>query len=200
LEIDRAPTESGNQQIAVGGTGLPNPLRVIVTRDGVPVAGVPVYWITTEGSVSPTSAPTDADGISTARWTVAFLLAEQFLLATLDPITREPWIGFTARAIPGPEHGTLIQVLTEGGNRFEPADVTIPVGGTVNWYWPPNSSGHNVVPDNGDSPPHTGPLETGPISHSFTFTVPGVYRYYCMAHGGAGGVGMSGTVTVEEPQ
>jgi plastocyanin len=196
LEIAQAPTNSGNGQLGVGGVLLPNDLRVIVTRDGVPVEGVTVYWRTSDGSVSPTSAPTDANGISATSWTLAFLLAEQIVRATLDDITREPDVAFTARSIPGPAHGTLIQVLTEGGNRFEPADVTIPLGGRVNWYWPPGSSGHNVVPDNGDSPPHTGPLETGPMTHSFIFTVPGVYRYYCMAHGGIGGVGMSGTVTV----
>jgi plastocyanin len=196
LEIARAPANSGDQQIAIGGTPLANPLRVVVTRDGMPAEGVTVYWRTTEGSASPTSATTDVNGISTTSWTLAFFIAEQFLAATLDTITRSPLVGFTARSIPGPAHGTIIQVLTEGGNRFEPADVTVPLGGRVNWYWPPNSSGHNVVPDNGDSPPHTGPLESGPMTHSFTFTVPGVYLYHCMAHGAAGGVGMSGTVTV----
>lgn len=196
LEIAQAPDNSGDQQIAIGGTALANPLRVIVTQDGAPVEGVTVYWMTTEGSASPTRAVTVANGISSTSWTLAFFIAEQFLAATLDTITRTPIVGFTARSIPGPQHGTVIQVLTEGGNRFEPADVTIPLGGRVNWYWPPNSSGHNVVPDNGDTPPHTGPLEAGPMTHSFTFTVPGVYRYHCMAHGNVGGVGMWGSVTV----
>jgi plastocyanin len=196
LSIAQTPENSGDRQLAVGGSRLANPLRVVVMRDGLPVEGVTVFWRTTEGSVSPTSAPTDANGISATSWTLAFLLAEQVVAATLDTLTQNPRVVFTARAIPGPQHGTLVQVLSEGGNRFEPADVTVPLGETVNWYWPPNSSGHNVVPDDGDSPPHTGPLEAGPISHSFTFTVPGVYHYHCAAHGAVGGVGMAGTVTV----
>ncbi len=196
LALDKPSTDSGDQQFAIGGSKLANPLRVVVTRDGEPVEGVTVFWRTTEGFPSPTSSITDANGISSTFWTLDFILAEQFLAATLDTITQQPSVGFTARGVPGPAHGTVIEVLTEGGNRFEPAEVTVPLGERVNWYWPPNSSGHNVVPDDGNSPPHTGPLEAGPMSHSFTFTVPGVYHYHCMAHGNVGGVGMSGTVTV----
>ena len=36
-------------------------------------------------------------------------------------------------------------------------------------------------------------------SVSRTFNTPGVYSYYCDLHGGPGGVGMSGTVTVNGP-
>jgi plastocyanin len=196
LSIDKTSENSGDKQLAIGGSTLHEPLRVVVMRDGLPVEGVTVFWRTTEGTVVPRSDLTDANGVSSATWTLDFLLAEQIAVATFDTLTQVPRVVFTARSIPGPQHGTLIQVLTEGGNRFEPAEVTVPLGETVNWYWPPNSSGHNVVPDDGDSPPQTGPLEAGPISHSFTFTVPGVYHYHCAAHGAAGGVGMSGTVTV----
>jgi plastocyanin len=72
------------------------------------------------------------------------------------------------------------------------------VGEAINWYWPPGSTNHNVVPDNGDSPPQSGPPVGFPKYHSYQFTVPGVYHYYCLVHGGPGGVGMSGTITVVE--
>ena len=82
------------------------------------------------------------------------------------------------------------------GNRFEPAELTIDVGDTVNWFWPKGSEGHNVVPDDGDSPPQSGPLVGYPKFTATGSQVPGVYRYHCIAHGAAGGVGMSGTITV----
>ena len=52
------------------------------------------------------------------------------------------------------------------------------------------------MPDDGDSPPQSGPLVDYPRFHGFRFQQEGVYHYHCMAHGGAGGVGMSGTITV----
>jgi plastocyanin len=88
-------------------------------------------------------------------------------------------------------------VLGDGAGHFEPADFTTPVGGTVNWFWPPGSVGHNIVPDDGDSPPQSGAPADWPKWHVFKFTVPGVYHYHCSVHGGPGGVGMSGTVTVK---
>jgi plastocyanin len=104
---------------------------------------------------------------------------------------------FNAIVTPDPVAPISILVLIDGGERFEPANFKIPVGGTVNWFWPPGSVGHNIVPDNGDSPPHSGAPADWPKWHVFRFTIPGVYRYHCAVHGGPGGVGMSGTVRVE---
>jgi plastocyanin len=73
--------------------------------------------------------------------------------------------------------------------------VTIQVGQTVKWNWPSGSQQHNVVPD-GDEPASSGPLASGPEEYSFTFTSAGTFDYYCANHGGPGGTGMSGTVTV----
>jgi plastocyanin len=73
--------------------------------------------------------------------------------------------------------------------------VTIQVGQTVKWNWPSGSLQHNVVPD-GDDPAPSGPLANGPEEYSFTFTSAGTFAFYCANHGGPGGSGMSGTVTV----
>jgi plastocyanin len=105
-------------------------------------------------------------------------------------------IMYTALAYPDPDAPNTVQVLNHGGNRFEPANMTISVGDTINWYWPVGSAGHNVVPDDGNAPATSGAPAGYPKYLSFTFVIPGVYHYHCAVHGGAGGVGMSGTVTV----
>ena len=80
-----------------------------------------------------------------------------------------------------------------------PAGLTVTTGGTVNWMWSPGSTGHSILPDDGESPPPSGAPADWPKWHVFTFNRPGVYRYHCAFHGAAGGVGMSGTITVTDP-
>src|SRR4051812_24391879 len=58
---------SGNNQSAVINTAAPTPLAVLVTNvDGGPVANVQVVWtiLTGGGTLTGTSLPTSADGIS----------------------------------------------------------------------------------------------------------------------------------------
>ena len=195
LAIAKSETSSGDAQVAVAGTALPEELRVIVTADGAPAPGVPVLWATGEGSVSPTADTTDENGESTSRWTIKRLYAQQAAGVSLVAGGGSQVV-FTAIGTPDPAAPNTVLVRGDGANRFEPAEVTIVVGDTVNWLWPEGSEGHNVVPDDGGSPPQSGPLRGYPTFHSFRFEVPGVYHYHCAAHGAAGGIGMSGTVTV----
>lgn len=195
LAIAKSETSSGDAQIAVAGTTLPEELRVIVTADGVPAPGVPMLWATGEGSLSPTADTTDENGESTSRWTIKHLYAQQAAGVSLVAGGASPVV-FTSIGTPDPAAPNTVLVRGDGANRFDPAEVTIAVGDTVNWLWPAGSEGHNVVPDDGGSPPQSGPLRAYPTFHSFRFEVPGVYHYHCAAHGAAGGIGMSGTVTV----
>lgn len=194
--IEKAPDDSGDEQVGVAGRALERALRVLVTRDGEPAQGVTVFWSTGEGSLTPASAPTGADGIGASTWILKDLFAEQAAFAGLEP-DGPTAVVFLAIAGPDPEAENTVQVLNAGGNRFEPASITIFAGDTVNWFWPPGSAGHNVVPDDGDLPPHSGPPADHPKFLSFRFVTPGVYHYHCMVHGAAGGVGMAGSVTVE---
>lgn len=196
LELGKPDGISGDRQVGVAGMRLPDSLRVRVTKDGEPVEGVTVVWFTTEGSVDPAEVRTGPDGIAATTWTTMALFAEQFASARVEG---GPTTGFTAFATPDPDAPNTILVLGEGGNRFEPADFTVPAGGTVNWFWPAGSTGHNIVPDDQESPPHSGAPADWPKWHVFRFTRPGIYRYHCSVHGAPGGVGMSGTVTVTEP-
>jgi plastocyanin len=81
-------------------------------------------------------------------------------------------------------------------NVFTPATVTIDAGDTVTWT---NTEGsHNVRFDDGSFEDPPNPAGNGWTAQR-TFNAPGTFRYYCEQHGDAGGVGMSGTVTVREP-
>jgi plastocyanin len=195
FELAKPDGVSGDRQVGVAGKRLPDSLRVLVTQDGEPVAGATVIWFTTEGSLSPTEIRTDADGMAATAWTTMALFAEQFASARIEG---GPTIGFTAIATPDPDAPNTVMVLSEGGNRFQPAALTMPAGGAVQWRWAPGSTGHNIVPDDQESPPSSGAPADWPKWHVFTFTRAGTFRYHCSVHGGPGGVGMSGTITVTE--
>ena len=82
-------------------------------------------------------------------------------------------------------------------NYFSPADLTIQVGDTVRWINGIDGGGiHNVIAD--DSSFTSGP-PAFPWIYDHVFTSEGIFPYYCSVHGGPGGVGMSGVITVESP-
>ena len=88
------------------------------------------------------------------------------------------------------QQGVTINMAT-GPNRFEPAEVTVPVGTRVTWMLV--SGGHSTTSETGlwDS----GVLTQGSFSH--TFTQPGTYGFYCIPHRDRG---MVGTITVAGAQ
>jgi len=195
--IAKTSASSGDAQAGPVGRLLPLPLRVVVTDGGAASAGVTVAWSTAAdgASVNPASAVTDANGIAGTAWTLGTVAGSQTATATLSGATGSP-VTFTATATTTSPPAQTVQVLTVGGNRFSPANLNIDIHSTVTWNWPAGSFGHNVVPDNGSTPVTSGGLVNGPTTYSFTFDVPGTYRYYCASHGAPGGVGMSGTITV----
>ncbi|MEO8233060.1 MAG: hypothetical protein ABI638_12315, partial [Ignavibacteriota bacterium] len=76
---------------------------------------------------------------------------------------------------------------------FTPSQLTIIVGDTVRWT---NISGlHSVIAD--DSSFTSGPPSSSHWVYDFVFNTVGTYPYYCKQHGGPGGVGMSGVITVQ---
>jgi LPXTG-motif cell wall-anchored protein len=86
-------------------------------------------------------------------------------------------------------------------NTFSPKTTTIHTGDTVLWT-NNGDSNHTVTADSGvfDSSPGC-PQSMGSCllpgaSFSHTYGTQGTFPYHCKIHGGAGGVGMSGTVVV----
>ena len=194
--VAKAPTKSGDLQTGVVGQALPSDLRVVVTRDGEPASGLAVTWSTGSGSLDPSSAETDADGLSTSTWTLGDTPGAVTATASVTNATGSP-VSFTAIGTDdGGSGGTIVQVLSVGGTRFDPENITVTVGTTVTWVWGTASVGHNIVPDDGVTPATSGALASTPHSYQYTFNTLGTFHYHCQAHGNVGGVGMSGTVTV----
>ncbi|MGD9651786.1 MAG: plastocyanin/azurin family copper-binding protein [Candidatus Dadabacteria bacterium] len=103
----------------------------------------------------------------------------------------------TATPTPTPE---IIEISMED-NVFVPADITISVGDTVRWT-NNGALNHDAQSDDGTTfnsesefPLPSG-MEPGD-SFEFTFNAEGEIPYFCVFHGGPGGIGMSGTITVE---
>jgi plastocyanin len=192
--VAKTATKSGDSQTGLVGTALPNTLRVIVTRDGEPASGVPVAWSTTSGSLDPSSAETDGEGVSSSTWTLGDTPGAVTATAGVTNATGSP-VTFTATAIVGGGEDVIVQVLSDAP-RFEPEDLMVAAGTTVTWTWGSNATGHNVVPDDGNTPATSGALASAPHSYSYTFNEVGTFHYHCQAHGNVGGVGMSGTISV----
>lgn len=77
---------------------------------------------------------------------------------------------------------------------FRDKEISVPVGTTIIWVYDA-SLPHTVTSDDGFF--NSGTLGEGD-TFSFTFTEPGTFLYYCRFHGGPGGSGMSGVITVTE--
>lgn len=198
LTVAKPAIKSGDQQTGPVGLALGNPLRVLITQDGEPVEDVSVTWSAGQGGSLADAVESGEDGIATAVWTLGSTLGEQVATATIDGADGSP-LSYTAVATDEPEPpGPTVRVLGPGeGNRFEPTVLSITAGQTVTWLWSEESAGHNVVPDDGVNPAPSGPLADAPQTYSFTFETAGLYRYYCQAHGGPAGVGMSGRIIVQ---
>ena len=100
--IAKASTNSGDAQTGAVGQPLATPLSVVVTEDGAASAGATVAWSTTAagGSVDPTSAATDVNGIASTVWTLGTASGVQTTSATLSGASGSP-VTFTATAAAG---------------------------------------------------------------------------------------------------
>jgi plastocyanin len=118
---------SGDLQSGTVGQALTNPLEVVVTEDGVPVSGRTVTWATTAsgGSVDPTTAATDADGVATTTWTLGTASGSQSASATLSGASGSP-VTFTATAAPA-----AAASLSEQSGDQQSAEINTPLPAPV---------------------------------------------------------------------
>jgi len=134
------------------------------------------------------------------------VLAVVALLMAVSACSTQKDTGFNHLATPKPSSsgaaGNGVQLVA--GNAFQPGTLQIKAGQSVTWTYS-DSSGqpHNVLSDTklfDSNPQCSGTDQTKCMSQgstfSFTFSKPGTYHYYCIIHGGPGGVGMSGVIEV----
>lgn len=190
---------SGDAQSGTAGQNLANPLRIVVLRGGAPEAGAVVTWSATGtgASLTPTVDTTGADGISSSIWHLGAEVGTQTAHAAVQGGAEGAPILFTATAAQapgGPPTDVEIKLLNSGGNRFDPANVTIPVGTKVTWTWV--GGFHDVTPAGDPAFPGSGVPVGPPNSFSHTFNSPGTYVYFCSVHGSPT-AGMRGTIVVQ---
>jgi len=78
-------------------------------------------------------------------------------------------------------------------NTFAPRVLHIHAGQTVTWV-DNGTSPHTVTAD--DNSFNSGTFQPG-AQYSHTFSTQGTYPYYCVLHGGHGGIGMAGVIIVD---
>jgi plastocyanin len=191
---------SGDNQTGAPGEKLAHPTRIVVVRGGTPEAGAVVTWSAagTGASMTPSVDTTGADGISSSVWLLGSEAGTQMAQASIDGADGSP-VGFTATAqapggAPPPPSAVEVRLLTSGGNRFEPANVTVAVGTTVTWTWV--AGFHDVTSSGSPAFPGSGAPVSAPTTFSHTFDTAGTYLYFCSIHGSPSG-GMRGTIVVQ---
>jgi plastocyanin len=112
--------------------------------------------------------------------------------------------GFASRTADASAPATVVIKMLDTPPSFTPAQVTIKAGDTVKWENVGNSVHHAtddpaaaIKPSDVTKPAGAGSFDSGFIppgaSFTYTFTVPGTYKYVCAAHEMSG---MSGEVMV----
>ena len=97
LQVQAAPTSSGDGQSGPPGAALPEDLRVVITRASEPQQGVEVAWATTGGgSLAPATSVSGADGVATTTWTLGPTVGAQAATATVADADGSP-VTFTLR-------------------------------------------------------------------------------------------------------
>lgn len=102
LRASAIAVQGGNNQTAITGALLPQPVAVRVTAaDGVPVAGVSVGFAANNGGLAgAANVVTDANGVAATTWRLGALVGAQTLTATAAGLTGSP-VTFSATALVG---------------------------------------------------------------------------------------------------
>ncbi len=109
IQIAFDPAQSGNDQVGVVDSLLPLGLRVLVTSNSLPAAGVDVQWAAApgNGTIGAVST-TNSDGIATGLWAMPTSSGAKTATATLDGATGSP-LTFQATAVAADPASFVIQ-------------------------------------------------------------------------------------------
>jgi len=193
LVLAKTPSASGDLQTGPVSAALPGQLRIIVTRDGNPEAGVTVAWSTTGGSVDPTSGTTDGTGVAASTWTLGPTAGSQSAQAAVQGATGSP-LTFTATgtggAPPSPPPTSIdvrvqnISFTSLRNGTSDPAVDTVAVNGGVTWTWfNTDATAHSVNSTGTTNFTSSQELTGNNQSYHVQFTQAGTYTYNCAVHG-----------------
>jgi plastocyanin len=186
---------SGDGQSAPLGSTLPEPLRVLVTDGGGPVAGRTVVWqiLAPGASVTPATTQTGADGIAGTTVTLPPYGSANVVSASSSGTNGSPQT-FVATST-GAGTSVTVSVINDA---FLPSTFDLKAGGTVTFTWAASAVSHNVNPVAPAEIPASVGLpgsHNAPFSFDAVFPVNGTFRFFCTVHGSANS-GMRGTITV----
>jgi hypothetical protein len=116
----KAPTADGDLQSWTTGHTLPQPLRVLVSRDGGPVGAQGVEWLADsgQGRFSPPTSITGPDGIATTRWTLGTHAGSYQSRVQLAGQAQSA-VTFSATAVP---NFPFTMVISNGDGQSGPVD------------------------------------------------------------------------------
>ncbi len=89
-------------------------------------------------------------------------------------------------------NGDSEEIGVEGTYAFEPADIQVDPGTTVEWVWV-GDTGHSVTHESEDPAFDSETITGDGTTFEYTFDEEGIYDYYCIPHRG---LGQKGRVTV----
>jgi plastocyanin len=101
LLLAKTSVANGDGQTGQVSSPLAQQLRVVLTKDGAPRTNTAVTWVAVQGSVSPTTAITDIDGVAVTTWTLGLTAGPQNAKAQLIGANGSPQV-FTATGLHGP--------------------------------------------------------------------------------------------------
>jgi plastocyanin len=125
------------------------------------------------------------------RTTLALWLTTVVLGVLTWAVVNKGFLAPAPAAVPTASANSVVIKLI-GGNKFDPAELSIPAGTTVQFV-NADTRPHTVTADDGSF--DSGSMKAG-ATFSFTFNTPGDIDYYCDFHGGKGHNGMSAVLHV----
>lgn len=161
--------------------------HTVITRDahGNPRNGVTIDWAlgVGGGSLNTTQNITGGSGTASVTRTLGAGTGTQTVTAAANPALSPASVTFTTTA------ALIVQV---GNNFFNPTNITVAAGSTVEWQWGAASNLHTITWDNPAQPgvPADEPNRSaGSVTRMLSTA--GTFAYHCANH-----VGMTGQVTV----
>lgn len=125
LSLSKAPTADGDRQSCAPGHTLPQPLRVLVTRNGVPIGGQDVEWLADpgQGVFSPGMTRSGPDGIAISRWTLGIHAGSYQAHARLRGEDSVSFVTFSGTAVP--DNPSLMEIVA-GDGQSGPVNTVLP--------------------------------------------------------------------------